>query len=113
MVGVHDNSLVVRLDCRRDYSYSRVVQRVRGVDAVEQVGAAGRLAYELRQTRALDDGVVWQLIEIAGQHNERRRKRACDLCDTRLDVIEQRVGSVLWARRVIEGKLTKQSKASD
>jgi len=58
MVGVHDDSLVVRFDCCRDYSYSRVVQRVRGVDAVEQVGAAGRLAYKLRQTRALDDGVV-------------------------------------------------------
>jgi len=56
------------------------------------------LLNELHETGSFKDGAVSQLVEVAGKNDRRRRVIAKQLVNTRLDVIEQRVGLVEWTR---------------
>lgn len=79
MNGVQHNGLVIGLDGRLDNTHDAVKQCVRRTDSIKNVVTASWLSDELRQAGALHNSTVQQLIEIAGEHNGRRRVTTCKL----------------------------------
>ena len=63
-LGIQHNSLVIGL-----YSIDAVLCWIRHVDLIEDVLTASRLTNELCEAGTLHDDTVWQLIEVAGEHD--------------------------------------------
>ena len=99
-VGERDDGLMVTSDDRRDYADCaiEVWSRHKYLYTIQYVGASCRLMHDLRKTRTLDNVIVRQLIQVAGQNHVSQRKVMRDFLHTRLHKIQQLLRAIYIGR---------------